>query len=183
MNISQLTVGALLAVAIVFPVSAQVSASNSWWSYLSDYEGSPGSTLVDMEPFDVAPIKSLPYVIIAGTRFETTLSSGLPDSKELKRLNSFANKLISSLLEGGPARYVGTFTYRGERVHYVYVQQLDGAREAFTKALSAECSTCEISYRTKHDPDWNTYLKFLYPNQATKDFYHFDATQLRSTQQ
>lgn len=158
--------------------AAQVSVSNKWWSYLADYEGKPGSTRVDMALIDRAPITSLPYVVIAGTKYETSRSDGLPDIATVEQLNKLSDKLILAIMSNGPAVYAGTFTNDGEQVHYVYVQSPQGAQAEFSKALASACSVCKPTFRTKHDPNWDTYRKFLYPNQQTMDFYRFDPRQL-----
>lgn len=169
-----------LALAATMAASAQtqVSASNKWWAYLADYDGTPGSTRVDMGQHANAPIADLPLLVIAGTKYTTSLASGFPEERELQRLNDLSDKLILAIMALGPSVYVGTFTQNREQVHYVYVKDLAGIEEAFAKTLKRECGTCAVLYRTKRDPEWNTYLKFLYPNQATMDFYRFDPKQV-----
>lgn len=171
-----------LALTLCVGASAQVEVSTSteWWTYIADYEGTPGSTRVDMGLLERAPMRALSHVVIAGTKYQTSHASGLPDQAELDHLNDMSDKVIAAILTLGPSIYVGTFTHNREQVHYVYVKDLAGAEAAFLKALAAACKSCEPTYRTKLDPEWRTYLKFLYPNRETMEFYHFDPKQARS---
>lgn len=183
MKFTRIFVGTLALLAGAASARSQVSTSNKWWAYMADYNGTPGSTRVDMALQQKAPVQDLPFVVIAGTKYTTTLASGLPEANDIQRLNELSDKLILAIMSVGPSLYVGTFTHNNEQVHYVFVKDLAGTEEAFKKALKLACNTCEASYRTKSDPDWNTYLKFLYPNQATMQFYGFDPTKSRTYKQ
>jgi len=184
MKFTHLLIGTLVLTTMTAAnAQVQISTSNNWWAYLADYNGTPGATRVDMGQIEKAPIAELPFVVIAGTKYATSLKNGLPEERELQRLNDLSDKLILAIVALGPSAYVGTFTHNKEQVHYVYAKDLTGVEEAFTKALKRECSTCEVLYQTKRDPEWNTFLKFLYPNQATMQFYHFDPKQRRTYKQ
>jgi len=162
---------AVLASAAPAVAQDPVSSSTRWWSYLAEHDGKPGSTRVDMGQRDRAPVRDLPWVVIAGTSYKLLLESGLPTAAELRRLNAFSDQVILALLQHGPAVYVGTFTHNGEQLHYVYAKDVTGLEEAFATALKRACAACDVIYKTQHDPEWNVYLKFLYPSQATIDSY------------
>ena len=85
-----------------------------------------------------------------------------------------SDELIRAVMGGSAARYVGTFTHKGEQDHYIYVSDIRGKQAAFVTALAALCANCERTYRTQDDPEWNTYRRFLYPSRETMDFYHFN---------
>ena len=158
---------------------AQVSSSTQWWSYLADYDGMPGSTRVDMGQKNTAPLSTLPYVVIVGVEYETNLASGLPSQEELDHLNGIADRLIEPVLATTPSIYVGTFTHKRQQEHYIYVQSLTGTEEVFRTAIAQACPSCRPLYRTKIDPKWDTYLKFLYPNTVTMEYYGYDPKRVR----
>jgi Family of unknown function (DUF695) len=153
---------------------AKISSSDKWWTYIAEYEGHAGSTRVDMAQKDVAPVSTLPFVVIAGVESETNLKSGFPGQDELARLNDISHKIIESILATGPSLYVGTFTHNKRQEHYVYVRSVAGAEAAFRKAIAEACPKCKALFRTKADPKWDTYLRFLYPNSATMEHYGYD---------
>jgi hypothetical protein len=168
---------AVLASAAPAVAQDPVSSSTKWWSYVAEHDGKLGSTRVDMGQRDRAPEKNLPWVVIAGTSYKLLLESGLPTASELRQLNGFSDQVILALLEHGPAVYVGTFTQDGEQLHYVYAKDVTGLEEAFATALKRACSTCDVIFKTQRDPEWDVYLKFLYPSAAMLEFYRSGSRQ------
>lgn len=166
-----------LAAAIGAP---QVSQSEKWWTYIADYEGKPGSTRVDMGLRDEAPLASLPTLVVFGTKYVSKPESGFPTDESLEKLNAESDAHIVAVLSVRAGVYVGTFTHDGEQVHYVYTRTAEGTEEAFRRSLAKSCPACVAVYRTRPDPAWDAYLKFLYPNQATLQHYGLDPQTLRS---
>ena len=165
-----------IATAIAAPT---VSKSDKWWTYIADYDGKPGSTRVDMALRDEAPLSTLPTLVVFGNKYEQKPETGFPTDEALERLNANSDRLIQAVLNTQTSVYVGTFTHNGEQVHYVYARTAEGVENAFRKALAESCPKCEAVYRTRPDPNWNAYLKFLYPNQATLQHYGLDPRTLR----
>jgi hypothetical protein len=151
--------------------AGEVSTSKKWWTYIADYDGKPGSIRLDMALREEAPLPNLPELLVFGVRYEVQPESGLPTEKALDGLNRGSDALISAVLTAQPGLYVGTFTHDGEQLHYVYVRSSAGAEDAFKRTLTTLCPTCVASFKTRSDPQWNAYLRFLYPNQATLDHY------------
>jgi hypothetical protein len=165
-----------IATAIAAP---PVSRSDKWWTYIADYYGKPGSTRVDMSLRDEAPLATLPTLIVFGTKYEQKPETGFPTDEALDKLNAESDGHIAAVLSAQTGIYVGTFTHAGEQVHYVYVRTAEGTEAAFRQSLARACPKCEAVYRTRPDPAWNAYLKFLYPNQATLQHYGLDPRMLR----
>jgi hypothetical protein len=157
-----------------------ISTSSKWWSYIADYDGKPGSIRVDMAAREVAPLVSLLTVVIFGTKYEQKPDSGLPTEAALTKLNAESDQLIAAVLGAQAGMYVGTFTHNGEQLHYVYTRSAEGTEAAFRNALAVHCGQCTAVYRTRHDPSWKAYLEFLYPNQATLQFYGVNPRIFRS---
>ncbi len=174
----------LLLATLLLSISAAIAAptvstSDKWWTYIADYDGKPGSTRVDMALRDEAPLPTLPTLVVFGSKYEQRPETGFPTDEALDRLNANSDRLIQAVLNAQTGIYVGTFTHNGEQVHYVYARTAEGVERAFRQALAETCPTCEAVYRTRPDKDWNAYLKFLYPNQATLQHYGFDPHTLR----
>ena len=160
--------------------SDPVSPSTRWWTYVAEYDGLAGSTRLDMGLKDVAPIKALPYLVIIGTSYTSYRKDKLPDAAETERLNQASDPLVLSVLSLGHSIYAGTFTNDQEQVHFIYVPRLDGIRIAFSNEHAKRCPQGNEVYIEKHDPDWEQYLSFLYPNPATIEFYGYNAETNRS---
>ena len=173
----------VFAVTTLVFAQDQVSISNQWWTYIADYDGTPGSIRIDMGMKKNALVAGLPFVVIAGMKYVTPLANGLPLPSELQRFNVISDKLILAVMALGPSVYVGTFTHKNEQEHFIYVKDINGVEAAFINALKRECDTCQALFKSKPDPEWNTYLQFLYPNQATIEYYRFDSGQSRTYRQ
>ena len=160
--------------------SDDVSSSTKWWTYLAGYGDLVGSTRVDMGLCSTAPQGKLPYLLIIGTSYMSSREDKLPDLSEKERLDQVSDHLIRSVLRLGPAIYAGTFTNDLEQVHFVYVSGLEGAKVAFDEEHARQCPNASQVFIEKHDPGWEQYLDFLYPSQATIEFYGYDAVTNRS---
>jgi hypothetical protein len=158
-----------------------VSSSKRWWTYLADYDGLVGSTRVDMDLRQVAPDKDLPYLVILGTSYASSREDKLPDAAEIERLNEISDAIILSVTRLGPAVYAGTFTNDLEQLHFVYVSSLASAEASFHLEHTKQCPCGKPTYIEQHDPNWEQYLGFLYPNQQTIEFYGYDSETNTST--
>ena len=170
----------MLFVLATGAASPPISTSDKWWTYIADYDGKPGSIRVDMALREEAPLASLVTVVIFGTKYEQKPETGFPTDEALKKLNADSDALIAAVLSAQVGMYVGTFTHAGEQLHYVYARTAEDTEAAFRQSLAKVCPTCVPVYRTRADPAWNAYLKFLYPNQATLQHYGVDPRTFRS---
>ena len=141
-------------------------ARDFWWPYLASYEAGPGSIRVNLGLRNQAPLAEYPYVVVTGTTYNTTRQDGLPDAKDIERLNALADKVIGAIQATSPSVYVGTFTHNREQLHYVYVKNFSGIAGALSQLYSAACQGCKTYMNIKHDPVWAAYTEFLYPNPA-----------------
>ena len=149
-----------------------------WWTYLAKYDELKGSTRVNMALRNGAPHKPFPCLAILGTSYVSSRDDKLPETSELEFLNEVSDELILSVMRLVPSLYAGTFTNDLEQVHFVYVQQLDGARAEFDKAHALLCEGRMPIWFEREDPRWEQYLDFLCPNQATMEFYGYDLSEV-----
>ena len=144
-----------------------------WWTYLADYDGRPGSTVVNMALKGSAPNASMPTALVTGVSYESLdKNSGLPDAGELDLLNQLAEKRLPIIkTKSKCVVHVGTFTSDHKRYDYYYLAEPDGLEDALRQFYHAECPKREPYVNIKEDPQWDRYLSFLYPNSQTIQFY------------
>jgi hypothetical protein len=155
------------------PAPPHAMKEELWWTYLADYEGIPGSTVVDMALKEKAPIAALPTALVTGVSYESEArNSGLPDAAELDLLNRLADKRLSIITaKAKHVVHVGTFTSDQKRYDYFYLAEPDGLEDALRQFYRNECPNREPYVNIKEDPHWDRYVNFLYPNPQTIEFH------------
>src|SRR5258708_37340007 len=105
--------------------------SELWWPYIADYDGFPGSTVVNLALKTVAPLLGYSTLLVTGVGYQSSAqSSGLPDGAELDVLNGLSAKRLKAIEEPSKAVLVGRFTRRSERLHYIYAPEPAGVQGA-----------------------------------------------------
>jgi len=151
--------------------STSVLAKEQWWSYLSGQENGPSSTRVDLGINKVAPLADFPFVLITGVKFDGKSSDGLPSQPQIDKLNTLQESLVKYVNSKLRAKYVGTFTYQSEQLHYIYVQNKIEAERVITEFYSESCKGCSTYTNVRHDPQWLGYKGFLYPSEQIFKYY------------
>ena len=150
----------------------QPMKSEHWWAYLADYDGFPGSTVVDLGLKSQAPIPDLPTLLVTGVSYESSPeTSGLPTSDELSFLNKLSEKRLALIASKSKAVFAGAFTHKNERLDYVHISNSTGLESMLRDFYKTECPDRRPYINLKSDPRWEAYLNFLYPNQQTIDAY------------
>ncbi len=136
-----------------------------WWSYLADYDGVPGSTVINLALKARAPIRDRTALLVTGVSFSSRPEKlGLPDASELDSLNRLSTKRLNMLRTHSPSLFAGAFTHKNERLDYIYVADPAGLEEALRRFYVMECPTRQPYINLKRDPQWEVYSGFLYPN-------------------
>lgn len=140
---------------------------------MADYEGKPGSTIVDMALKNEAPIAAMPIALVTGVSYESPdKADGLPSVSDLNFLNQLAEKRMLVIRAHSKSFvHVGTFTNDHKRYDYFYLTDPTGLEEALRQFYQSECPNRDPYVNIKDDPQWERYLSFLYPNQPTIQFY------------
>ena len=160
-------------------LQSQAISSDFWWAYLASYDQGPGSIVVNLGLKKQLPLSNYPILIITGVTYVTQRVDGLPESSDLDNLNKLSSKLIEAIEKVTPSIHAGTFKYNRECLHYIYVKDGSIIEEALKAFYLKECPGCKTYTNIKDDPDWTAYKDFLFPNQATLDFYHDDLAKLQ----
>lgn len=164
-----ITVISTLLISLIYSTSAL--AREQWWSYLSGQENGPSSTRVDLEIQKVAPLADFPFVLITGIKFDGESSEGLPSQAQIDKLNRLQETLVKYVNSKVPAKYVGTFTYQSEQLHYIYVKDKIEAERIIAEFYSESCKGCSTYTNVRHDPQWLGYKGFLYPSDHIIKYY------------
>lgn len=146
------------------------SESTQWFSYLADYDSCPGSTVLNMSLKKTAPLRDYTKLIVTGVHC-TPEDKGLPNVEDLDFLNELAEKRLILIRKMTQAIHVGTFTLQGERLDYIYVKNSTGIDSLLKKFHKQHAPRMKSYTNIKDDPKWEAYLDFLYPNEATRQFY------------
>jgi len=149
-----------------------------WWPYLASYEAGPGSIRVNLGLRKHVPLSGYRHLVVTGTTYDTTRPDGLPDTKDFHRLNALSEKVVAAIETTSPSIYVGTFTHNREQLHYVYVTNPSRIEAVLGTLYLAVCPGCKPYTNIKEDPSWSAYTQFLYPNQATLEFYRTELEKL-----
>jgi hypothetical protein len=145
------------------PVSAEL-----WWSYLADYDGLPGSIVVNLALKARAPMRERPTLLVTGVSYQSSSeNSGLPDAAELDFLKRLSTMRLKVIAQHSTAILAGTFTHKNERLDYIYVADSAGLEVALRSFYQTECPTRRTYINVKSDPQWLAYSDFLYPGAQT----------------
>jgi len=150
-----------------------------WWTYLADYDGTPGSIVLDMALKEQAPNPTYPKLIVTGVSYPSLPDrSGLPGTAQLDSLSDISDKRLAMIRQRCTAVLAGSFTHKNERLDYIYVSDAKGLEEALRAFYAKECPTRQPYINVKDDAQWQAYLEFLYPNAQTIEFYRQELIEL-----
>ncbi|RBL93330.1 DUF695 domain-containing protein [Chitinophaga flava] len=161
----------LLIVVLLFsiPLFAQ-TVEDHWETYTAQYDDGVGSTIVNMSLLADAPIVQYPFLVKISVKINRCNQDGFPMENEWDGLYLMSDKLKAVFAVHGPFKAVGTFTIQCWRTDYYYVKDTVALRQALTAAAKKYQPTRECMIETRSDPKWNSYLKFLYPNEETFEY-------------
>ena len=158
----------------LFGFSSVHAQDGDWDTYMAKFGDKPGSVLVDLSLISAAPDKKFPYLVITGPHAEKCNAEGLPDKDEIDRMEAILDA-TDNFITGVTAKVLtGTFTYKCERRNYYYVKDTVGIRNALTRMYNRSYPNYDYSINIKKDPEWRTYLTFLYPDEKIKNWMDND---------
>ena len=154
--------------------SQTLSANNTalWWTYLADYDGVPGSTVVNLALKDRAPLPGYTTLVVTGVTYRAPPErSGLPTGDDIDFLNQLSETRLKLIAQSTEAMLAGSFTHKNERLDYVYVKDASGLAERLRTFYSTAAPNRTPYVSVKQDAQWEAYFNFLYPNQQTLQHY------------
>ena len=158
-----------LLILLLVPL-ASFAQEEAWDVYIAQYEKGPGSTVLNMSLKQEAPIKTLPFLLKTGVKFNDCSTDGLPEQGEFAWLNLISEAAGLVVRRHTETALAGTFTYQCERNDYYYVSDTAGIRDALMKMYASRFPKYTPLVTIKKDENWEAYLTFLYPNEETQEF-------------
>ncbi len=142
----------------------------NWDTYLANYDGKPGTTIVDMGIKVIAPIAKFPFALITGVKYKNCDKDGFPSASEFDKLYIISDTVAAKLKALSPNRMAGTFTYDCERLDYYYLADTVHIRKVLTAVYESQFKGYSFYINITVDKKWTAYLEFLYPNDETREY-------------
>lgn len=139
--------------------------SDDWDFYPLRKEDAPASVFVDLGLHENAPLEEFEWLGYIRVAMRQPRSDGLASAGEFGALSALEEDACHRILMTEGIIYVGRNTSRGHRDFFFYCNDED----QFVRAANAAMRRfpeypCDIG--TKPDPEWRTYLDFLYPGPS-----------------
>jgi hypothetical protein len=142
----------------------------TWDVYLASYDEGVGSTIFNMDLIKVAPKKQLPFLVVTGVTFKNCTDDGLPNKGQLDKLYEISDKVVAAIAGLTASEHAGSFTYKCDRLDYVYVSDTSKIRSKLVELYSSQFGGYEYHIKIENDEKWEAYTTFLYPNQETQEY-------------
>lgn len=141
-----------------------------WESYIGEWQKGPGSVTFRMDLYKKSPQAELPYVVVTGLNFVPCREDGLPEKEAFEKLYRVDDSLKVLIDRSVKNEFAGTFTYQCERLGYFYVADTMGIRSKLRQLYRMEFNREDFYINIKKDEKWESYRKFLYPNEITMEY-------------
>ena len=141
-----------------------------WGTYIAEYEGKPGTTLVDMGLKSSAPLSGYPYILVTGVKYKNCREDGFPEQGEFEKLYAISDAIGAKLKSLKLYKMAGTFTHNCERLDYYYISDTSNLRNNLASFYKTKFPSYTYYISIKTDKDWNAYLDFLYPSEITLEY-------------
>jgi hypothetical protein len=136
--------------------------TDRWVSYFCNVNDEFASIRVNLALAEVAPDKSLPWLLCVWLAFQNPRSDGLSSPEEAPTLFRIEDALAAALDAQCGTVLAGCITTQGRREFYFYGRDKGKLREAVAKAL-ADFAGYHFDVGEYAQPDWNQFRNVLYP--------------------
>lgn len=160
-----------VAISLILLPFFLIAQEENWDVYIARYKNKLGSITLNMALKSVAPVKTLPFVVITGVSFKNCNDEGLPGKREFASLYKISDSVKSIMDRLTTNNLTGSFTYMCQRLDYFYVSDTTGLREQLAFFYREKFPQYTPYYiNIKEDKLWAAYLDFLYPNEESFEF-------------
>jgi hypothetical protein len=138
--------------------------NNRWDLYFCELDGAVASFVLDLGLIDIAPVLNRPYVLRIRVRMIDPREDGLSSDGEAPALGEIESQLEATLAPH--AIFAGRYTANSVRTFVFYCDdesRVDAVAPVFTELFPFHKHTAFV----QEDPQWRTYLEFLYPDVLT----------------
>ncbi|MES1220061.1 MAG: DUF695 domain-containing protein [Bacteroidota bacterium] len=160
----------LIGLYLVISFTSFCQTEENWDAYMASYEKGPGSTLLNMSLKQIAPVKTLPFVIVTGVTFKDCTNEGMPTKAEFENLYKISDSIKNLLDKNYTNTLAGTFTYQCQRLDYYFSSDTVKIRSSLKLVYENRFPGYEYYINIKSDPEWRFYLDFLYPNKESQEY-------------
>jgi hypothetical protein len=134
----------------------------NWCVYLSLFDDSPGSVLVDLGAGELDR-SSLPTLVRLRVQAAAPDEVGLPGDDDLEAVSQVEAVLGGLLREQGV--YVGRQVYGGHIDLFVYASSVEAFKPVLIEAAEA-AGDRQVEFSTAEDPEWEIFEEELWPTAA-----------------
>jgi uncharacterized protein (TIGR01619 family) len=141
--------------------------SDDWDFYPCHVDDKPASIFVDLGIRADVPIADLVYMTWLSLYLQRPRDDGLTTNDEYQNLIEIEDALSAAIGEADiQIAYVGRNTSDGSRDFYFYSSNGIATQSILSSAM-VPFSEYEFESDSRHDPEWRTYLGFLYPSERS----------------
>lgn len=139
--------------------------SDDWDVYFTHVDGKPASMLLDLDI--EAPIPGMSIMAYVTLDFLDPDENGMSKRDEYARLMEIEDALVPALTHE-TCMFVGRCTTGGQRDFFFYMDNAKGVEDK-VEAVMAKFDEYTWDMGLVEEPDWDTYLEFLYPDEQGMD--------------
>ena len=138
--------------------------TDNWDSYLCEVDGKPASIIVDLGAVAEAPMLQFPYFGHITLLLQNPDENGFPGREEYLILADMEDALVASMTEENASVHIGCCITDGRYELIFYTHGQEGWRRKTTDVL-ASFPDREWDASAHYEPNWDTYLGFLFPGE------------------
>lgn len=161
---------ALFLSGLLFSLAALSQEEGTWEVFLAQYDNGPGSTVLNMELKQKAPISGYTVVVITGVKFTNCNPDGFPADDEFEKLHVIEDSVEKLLAKFTSTILAGTFTNACQRLGYYYITDSSVVRQQLLQLYSRSFPGYTPYIKVRYDPQWEGYLTFLYPSEEMLEY-------------
>lgn len=140
--------------------------TDDWDFYFLRVDDKPASIYVDLGARKSAPDPRLPCMAYVRLHMKAPRSDGLSSQEEFETLVAIEDLLKGGLV-GADTDYVGRCTTNSCRDFFFYVAEPATWTERVRRCMN-EFPSYEYEAGTRQEPEWSSYLSYLYPSEADR---------------
>jgi hypothetical protein len=138
--------------------------AQDWDHYLCALGDNLASIYLDLAQTKIAPVPSREHSTMVSVAMLRPQENGMSSDDEFDDLIAIEDDLAACAHAMG-ASYVGRLTTQGRRIFYLYSSDPEEI-EAAVRDVLGKHSSYLVEVTDRPDPEWSTYLDFLYPREA-----------------
>ncbi|MFI5172190.1 MAG: DUF695 domain-containing protein, partial [Chitinophagales bacterium] len=140
------------------------SQTDNWSTYIAQWEGKPGSVILNMDLIKTAPDLSLNYLLVTGVNYSCG-DDGFPIDSEWESLYAVSDSVSAIISKMTSNEMAGTYTYQCDRYDYIYLKDTTGIRKALSDLYKTKFDNYKYYIKLEKDANWRAYIQFLYPTE------------------